>query len=162
METLTKNRSLVTIIIFLLFTNIAMLVFFLLLDKAPQRNSRGREQNGMSTMLQKEVGFNNDQLDAYQSLRKGQLDTVHTLFDDVRKSKMDFYSLIYSNQVPDSTVIAGAEMIAEKQKVLDLYMFKHFKEVRNICAPDQLEKFDSAIKKIFIRMTGREGYPQKK
>ena len=75
---------------------------------------------------------------------------------------MDFYSLIYSNQVPDSMVNAAADMIAEKQKVLDLYMFKHFKQVRNICAPDQLEKFDSAIKKVFVRMTGREGHPQKK
>ena len=162
MDTITKNKSLVTIIIFLLITNIAMLVFFLMLDKAPQRNSRGRDQNGMSTMLQKEVGFNNNQLDVYQLLRKGQSDSVHTLFDDLRKSKMDFYSLIYSNQVPDSMVNAAADMIAEKQKVLDLYMFKHFKQVRNICAPDQLEKFDSAIKKVFVRMTGREGHPQKK
>jgi len=162
METLTKNRSLVTIIIFLLVTNIAMLVFFLMLDKTPQRLARGRDPNGMSTMLQKEVGFNADQLDAYQSLRKGQLDTVHTLFDEVRKTKMDFYSLIYSSQVPDSTLSAAADLIAEKQKVLDLYMFKHFKQVRTICAPGQLEKFDSAIKKVFLRMTGREGRPQKK
>ena len=49
----------------------------------------------MSGMLQKEVGFTKDQVDAYQSLRKDQLDSVHILFDDIGKTKMNFYNLIY-------------------------------------------------------------------
>ena len=85
------------------------------------------------------------------------MDTVHALFDDLRKSKMDFYNLIYSSQVSDSSVNKAADIIAGKQKTLDLHMFNHFKMVRNICTPDQLQKFDSTIKKVIIRMTGRPG-----
>ena len=157
MNSVTKNKSLVSIIIFLLITNIAMVVFFLVLNKPDQKDSHGRDQNGMSGMLQKEVGFSKDQLDTYQSLRKNNMDTVHALFDDLRKSKMDFYNLIYSSSVSDSSLNKAADIIAEKQKALDLHMFNHFKMVRNICTPGQLQTFDSTIQKVFIRMTGKAG-----
>lgn len=157
MNPATKNKSLVSIIVFLLITNIAMLIFFLVMNNPKQKNFHIREQNGMSDMLQKEVGFSKDQLDTYQSLRKNQLDTLHELFDELRKSKMDFYNLIYSSQVSDTSVSKAADAIAGKQKLLDLHMFNHFKMVRNICTPDQLPKFDSTIQKVFIRMTGKTG-----
>ena len=157
MDSVTKNKSLVSIIIFLLITNIAMLVFFLVLNKPPQKEVRAHDQKGMSGMLQKEVGFSKDQVDAYLSLRKSQMDTIHVLFDELRKSKMDFYNLIYSSQVSDSSLNNAAGIIAEKQKTLDLQMFDHFKKVRNMCTPDQLQKFDSTIKKVLIRMTSKNG-----
>ncbi|HSQ45044.1 MAG TPA: hypothetical protein VLM16_08615 [Ginsengibacter sp.] len=153
----TKNRSLVSIIIFLLITNITMLIFFLVTNNPKQKSSHTKEQNGMSGMLQKEVGFSKAQLDSYQSLRKNQLDTLHDLFDELRKSKMDFYNLVYSSQVNDSSVNKAADAIANRQKALDLHMFNHFKMVRDICTRDQLPKFDSTIQKVFIRMTGRTG-----
>lgn len=156
MDSTTNNKSLVSIIIFLLITNVAMLVFFLVLNN-PAQKSRGHDQNGMAGMLQKEVGFSQSQLATYQSLRKEQLDSIHMLFDGLRKSKMDFYSMIYSSGVGDSALNNDANLIAEKQKVLDVKMFNYFKQVRNICTPEQLQKFDSSIKKVFIRMTGRAG-----
>ena len=157
MNSESKNKSLVSIIIFLLITNVVMLIFFLVLNKPIQRNTRLRDQNGMSGMLQKDVGFTKDQLNTYQTLRKGQLDSVHILFDEVRKAKMDFYNLIYTPNVADSTLISAADEIAVRQKTLDLHMINHFKMVRNICSPDQVQKFDSSIKKIIVRMVGKSG-----
>src|ERR1039457_4800487 len=142
----SKNKSLVSIIIFLLITNVVMLIFFIVLNKPVQRNMRGRDQNGMSGMLQKDVGFTRDQLDS-----------IHILFDEVRKAKMNFYNLIYTPNVADSTLISAADEIAVRQKNLDLHMINHFKKVRNICSPDQVQKFDSSIKKIIARMVGKSG-----
>lgn len=157
----TKNKSLISIIVFLLITNIVMVVFFLVLNKPAQRNFRSKDQNGMSGMLQKDVGFSNGQLNTYQTLRKAQLDSVHLLFDDVRKAKIDFYNLLYAPNVPDSALSMAADQIAVKQKTLDLHMFNHFKLVRSICTPDQLQKFDTTIKRIIVRMTGKTGHDQK-
>ncbi len=157
----TKNKSLISIIVFLLITNIVMVIFFLVLNKPAQRNFRSKDQNGMSGMLQKDVGFSNGQLSTYQTLRKAQLDSVHLLFDDVRKAKIDFYNLLYAPNVPDSALSMAADQIAVKQKTLDLHMFNHFKLVRSICTPDQLQKFDTTIKRIIVRMTGKTGHDQK-
>ncbi len=163
MDAVTKNKSLVSIIIFLLITNIAMVIFFLVLNSSSHRPSRN--QNGMSEALQKEANFSKEQLDTYQSLRKNHFNKIHPLFDDLRKSKMDFYTLIYNPQVSDSSLNAAADLIAEKQKNLDMQMFKHFETVRNICTPDQLQKFDTVVKKVFTRMiakTGKSNRDQKK
>ena len=162
MNPAAKNKSLVLIIIFLLIANIVMLIFFLVLNKPVQRNTHSKDQRGMSGMLQKEVGFSQDQVNAYQSLRQQQLDTVHAMFEQVRKAKIDFYEMIYTLQASDSAVNNAADVIAQRQKTLDLYMFNHFKMVRNICKPDQLPKFDSTIKKVIVRMTGKAGHDQKK
>lgn len=157
MKSETKNKSLVSIIVFLLITNVAMLFFFIVLNKPAQKTSHEKAPIGMSNLLQKDVGFSKGQLDNYLSLRKQQLDKVHPLFDDLRKAKMDFYTLIYTPQISDSAITNAAEAIAQKQKTLDLQMFNHFKTVRAICTPDQLQKFDTTIKKVLIRMTGRTG-----
>jgi periplasmic protein CpxP/Spy len=158
METISKNKSLISIIIFLLLMNLAMLIFFLVLNNQSQRNSHVHDQNGISGVLQKDVGFTKEQLDIYQSLRKEQIDKIHSLFDELRKAKRDFYNLLYISQVSDSSVNRAADLIAEKQKTLDLQMFNHFEMVRNICTPDQLQKFDTTIKKVIIRMTSRPGH----
>jgi len=157
MDTVKKNKSLISIIIFLLITNLAMLIFFLVLNNQGQRNSHVHDPNGISGLLQKEVGFTKDQLDIYQSLRKDHFDKIHILFDELRKAKTDFYNLIYFTGTSDSSVNRAADLIAEKQKTLDLQMLNHFEMVRNICKPDQLQRFDSTIKKVITRMTARPG-----
>jgi protein CpxP len=155
MDTVKKNKSLVSIIIFLLITNLAMLFFFIVLGRQGQRNSHDRDQNGISRALQNDVGFTKQQLDSYQLMRKDHMEKMHALLDELRKAKTDFYSLIYSARSSDSSVSTAAASIAEKQKTLDLRMFEHFRMVRSICTPNQLQKFDSTIKKVIIRMTSR-------
>lgn len=154
---MTKTKSLVWIIFFLLFTNLAMLFFFIVLDKPAQKNGNGKDQKGMSDMLQKEVDFSKDQLGNYQAIRKNDSGEIHQLFDEVRKAKINFFSLVYNPQVADSTVKTAVDLIASKEKLLDLQMLTHFKLVRNICTLDQLQKFDTTIKKVFLRMTERPG-----
>ena len=154
---MTKNKTLISIIIFLLITNVAMLFFFIVLDKPAQKNQYGKDQKGMSDMLQHDVGFTKEQVDSYQALRKNDFNKIHPLFDDVRKAKMDFYNLVYTPQVSDSIITTTANLIALKEKSLDMQLLSHFKMVRNICTPDQLQKFDTTIKKVFIRMTDRPG-----
>ncbi len=153
----TKTRSLITIIVFLLVTNMAMLIFFIVLSKPAERRLRNHESNGLYNSLQNEVGFSKDQLNKYQALREGQMKQVHPLFNEVREAKRNFYELIYASQASDSIINADADSIAQKQKNLDMQMFHYFKNVRNICSPGQTQKFDSVINKLVSRMVGRPG-----
>jgi hypothetical protein len=52
-----------------------------------------------------------------------------------------------------------AEAIGEKQSALDMQMFRNLKSIRNLCTPEQLPKFDSSIKTVVARMTGRQRKP---
>lgn len=157
MDAIKKYKTLVSIIIFLLITNFAMLIFFMVISKPVDKRSRSHDQNTISALLQKEVGFSQGQLDQYQVLRTQQRQNVRPLFDEIRKSKENFYGLLYANILSDSIINADADSIAQKQKKLDLQMFNHFKNVRSLCTADQLQKFDSTLKKVITRMTGRPG-----
>jgi Spy/CpxP family protein refolding chaperone len=157
-----KTKSLITIIIFLLITNIAMLVFFVMQGKPAERRQRNHESNGMYNSLKNDVGFSDAQLNQYKQLREEQMKKVHPMFDEVRAAKKDFYGLMNSTQISDSLVNADADSIAQKQKHLDLQMFGYFKNVRAICTDVQKPKFDSLMKKVVMRMIGRPGQPHKK
>lgn len=153
MDTVTQNRSFISIIIFLLISNIAILIFFLFLSG--DRKAHGRDnRNGISTFLQKDIGFNKGQMDNYQKLRDAHLQTVKPLFEEIRSAKDSFYNFLYSDNVPDSVVNKAAAIIGEKQITLDMQMFQHLKKVRSLCTPDQLPKFDTSFRKVVERITG--------
>ncbi len=157
-----KTKSLITIIIFLLITNITMLVFFVMQTKPAERRQRNFERSGMYNSLQNNVDFSRDQLNQYKALREEQMKKVHPMFDEVREAKKDFYALLSSGQVSDSLINADADSIAQKQKHLDLQMFRYFKNIRAICTEPQKQKFDSLMKKLVVRMLGRPGGPPHK
>lgn len=161
MNSNTKTKSLITIIIFLLITNIAMLIFFVVLHKPGERRQKNHESNGMYKSLQNDVGFSPNQLQEYKALREQQMRNMRPKFNEVRKSKKDFYELISSGQVSDSMLNADADSIAQKQKNLDMQMFLYFKNVRKICTAEQTGRFDSLMKKVVGRMTGRPGEHKK-
>ena len=157
MDNTKKNKSLISIIIFLLVTNLAMLIFFVFLSGPPNRDSPNQNQGRFSKSLQKDVGFTKEQLDQYQALRKSNLETVRPLFNDVRNAKFALYDLLYLKSVSDSAIDDRADIIGTKQKQLDIQMFRHFERARKICTQEQLPKFDTAIKNLIIRMTSRPG-----
>lgn len=159
MDSTKKYKALVSIIIFLLITNFVMLVLFIRMGNPADKRNRGheREQNGMSATLQKEVGFSKAQLDQYQSSRTELRKNIKPLFEKIRRSKENFYGLLYMDPVSDSLLNNDADSIAQAQKELDLQMFNHFKLIRNICTPAQIPKFDSSIKKVITRMVSRPG-----
>ncbi len=157
MNTNRKNKSLISIIIFLLITNIAMLIFFVLLDKPQQSKIENQEQGRFSTALQNDVGFTKEQFDEYQVLRKAHFDKLRPLFKDLRDTKFQFYDLVYASPISDSLVDVAGDSIGEKQKQLDMQMFHYFESLRKVCRPEQLPKFDTAVKHLIIRLTERPG-----
>jgi periplasmic protein CpxP/Spy len=74
--------------------------------------------------------------------------------DSIRDAKKRFFDLLNQPGATDSSaLIARSNEIADLQKRLDLATFRHFQNVRAICRPDQLQKFDTVIKEIVNRMT---------
>ncbi len=134
-----------------------MLIFFVFLNGPDRKESSGENQGRFSKSLETDVDFTKEQIDQYQLLRKAQWERVKPLFNNVRNAKFGLYDLLYKEPVSDSVINSKAELIGERQKELDVQMFKHFERARKICTAEQLPKFDTAIKKLVIRMTSRPG-----
>ncbi len=147
-----NTRSLVFIIIFLLLTNIIMLCF-LLLSRNGNSGEHGKDLNMVGTYLKDQVGFNEQQMNAYQKLRKDDFDHTRLLFQTVKSAKDSFYQNIYRQDVADSSLQKSAKVIGERQVTVDMQMLRHFKNIRSLCTSQQLPKFDSSFKNIVGKIT---------
>ncbi len=150
----TRNRNLLIIIAVLLLTNVAVLVYFLGQNKKDKTAAPGGDagRNPMVEMLQKEVGFDDDQTAKYKELKEKQRERIRPMYDDMRKAKDSLFRLLSFPETSDSVLNKITDAIAQKQKVIDLETFNHFKRVRVLCKEDQLTRYDSMVVRMFRKM----------
>jgi periplasmic protein CpxP/Spy len=157
----SKNKSLISIIIILLLTNIGVLGYFLWFKKPPQKNDNNR-QNWMMNALQKDVGFTAEQVAQYKQLNDDHWKRVKPMFEDMRKSKDSLFKLLSDESVNDSVINIKTEAIAQRQKAIDVQAFNNFKRIRALCSTQgQRVKYDSLIQRLMRKM-GKPRSEQKK
>ena len=150
-----KIRSLTFIIVFLLVTNIVMLLFFIF-SKPAVHSSPAKDENLVATFLQQQIGFDEQQMDLYQKVRKNDFEKNKPAFEALKQAKNSFYQHIYSDSLPDSIINKSAAVIGKKQIDVDTKMLLHFKKVRGICTGQQRPKFDSLFKNVIAKITARK------
>jgi protein CpxP len=149
----SRNRVLIFLVIFLLLTNIAMLLYITAFEKRPARPNRNENRRGPVTgFLQNELGFSKTQMDMVDSLKRRHRVATKPLFDELGKSKDNFYRLIGQPGLNDSLLNASAAEIGRKQAALDLQFFKNFISFRKLCTEGQLPKFDSVMPNLVSKM----------
>ena len=145
MSYLRNHKLLLLIVGVLLVANIGLLYFFVF--NRPQKQPRPPLANPIEK-VQKEVGLNDEQASLYDSLRTKQFKNMKPLFQDLTKSKEDFFSLIYQPNVSDSVLNSYASRIGEKQMALDISTFHYFQSIKALCTEEQKPKMDTVIKQI--------------
>lgn len=151
MNQLSRNKVLLTIIAVLLITNLVMLVMFFRMNK-PHHEAK---TPGFTERLKKDVGFTEDQMAVFEPKKKAFWTNMRQRFDGIKQTKVDFYNYMYDPSVSDSVMEAHAKVIGDQQKELDLFVIRHFKDVRKMCTEEQLPKYDSLLPTIIERMTAR-------
>ena len=158
MSYLRNHKILLLIIGVLLIANIGLLYFFVFNKPEHQRKMTSDEMRKMAIeKVKKEVGLNDEQAVAYDSLRSQQFRNMKPLFQDLTKTKEDFFSLIYQQNISDSVLNSSASMIGEKQMELDLSTFHYFQSIKALCTDEQKPKMDSFIKQIVKRIINNNG-----
>ena len=149
----SRNRNLLFIIGILVLTNLAVLAYFLWYKKpAEYKGGEGGREGWMTGLLKKDVGFDDQQIALYDSLKTQQRATIKPMFEQMRKAKENMFRLLSDPTANDSLVQQASEEIAHRQKELDLLTFAHFKKVRAICKSEQLARYDSMVQRMFRRM----------
>ncbi|HTE28124.1 Spy/CpxP family protein refolding chaperone [Flavitalea sp.] len=155
MNSSSRSRRLIVIIIILLLTNIAILAFFLSPKLGRGNNPGGSKPGyGMAETLKREVGLDTQQVSELNQLREEHWKKMKPLFEDLQNTKNEFYLLLKSPETPDSVVNSAASQIGQKQKLIDLQVFQHFRNSRLVCTPEQRPKYDSLVQIIIKRMSG--------
>ena len=115
---MSRNKLLLFIVAILLLANVVLLYF--LFKGESNSKSQPRERRGISEQLKNDVGFNEEQLKAYELRREKHMGEMKGLFEELRQTKEQFFTTVQNPQAADSIIQRGANTIAEKQKLIDL------------------------------------------
>lgn len=151
----SKNKILLFIVLVMILTNIATLAYFL----GFKQNTIGRVEKGerhtgpMTEFLKKDIGFDEQQMKTFDSVKQQQREAIKPLFEDLGKTKDSFYQLLSEPSVPDSQLNALAANIGLKQQAIEIQFFNNFKNIRRLCTDTQKNKYDSLLPSIVHKMT---------
>jgi hypothetical protein len=141
-----------------------MLAYFVGKDEPPKRSDKDRGPNAVNAVLQEKVGFSETQMERVNELRKRHWENMRILFDENRKAKIDFYTNLSKTDISDSLLQVAATRIGNSHKAIDLQTFRNFRDVRALCTPAQLPKYDSLVPATIQKMwfPSRKGNSGKK
>ncbi len=149
MNALSKNKILLTIIAVLLLTNITLLI---LLSKSKQHRDREPHPISFNERVRTEVVLRDEQMSIFLPKRTAFWEGLRNRFDEIKQSKQEFYARMYDSTFTDSIMEAKAQIIGNQQKELDLFVIRHFQDIRKICTPEQLPRYDSIMPGIITMM----------
>lgn len=149
-----KSKILVAVIIMLMIANIALVSFFLLKKDTGRRDKHEDRKVMIANFLKNEIGFSTGQLQRYDTLSNNHRDNIKKMFDSLKISKDKQYKLLAAGNFNDSVMNTVADQSAVSQKMMELQMFNHLKNIRALCTPDQLPKFDSLFPKVLNKRGG--------
>lgn len=155
-----QNRSKVFLLVIaiLLVANIAMVAFFLMKKDYRRSEKRPDRKTMIAEFLKKEIGFTPEQLLQYDTLSTKHQENVKKMFESHRASKDKQFKELAAGDFSDSIINRVADQSAGSQKIMELQMFNHLKNIRMLCTPEQLPKFDS----LFVKILNRRGGEGKK
>ena len=151
-----RQKWLLLLVAILLVTNIITLsIYWSMKSPEPRHNNdQGDRQRRMGQFMVNELKLDKEQEAIYWQLRDTMLSRQKPIMDSIRNTKKRFFDLLKDPPSSDSLLQAKTDEIAALQKQLDLITFQHFQQVRALCKPEQVLKFDTVIKEIVNRMTG--------
>ena len=152
MASSTRNKIYVFIIGILLLSNLTLVAFFVLNKPEKKFIHRDRPGGFMTEALKKEVGFNDQQMAQFEQMAGQHREQMRPLFEDITRTKENFYKLLTQPAVSDPVLDSAASAIGEKQKQIDLRIFRHFQNIRQLCTPAQQTGFDSLIQRVVHKM----------
>jgi hypothetical protein len=153
-----ESRFFKIIIVVLLLINIGTLGFLWLGRERPRQHmppppppeerpdGPGRP-GGAAAFLREQLQLTEAQETAYRKMREQHHATVVAIRDEMKEHKKALYTLLKS---ADSNIIHTDEQrwldsLAAAQRRIEMITYRHFREVRALCSPQQQQKFDQVI-----------------
>ncbi|MCB0839670.1 MAG: hypothetical protein KDD99_23530 [Bacteroidetes bacterium] len=139
-------------IILLVILNIGMMIFLLTQNqegfRPPGPELLRKKDQSARTFIIRELAFTPEQVVVFDSLRISHRQSTKEINQTNQKLRRQYFDQLMEN-VPASETEYLAEEIGTNQTRLEKILYRHFEDIREICTPQQREKFDSLIKEIF-------------
>ena len=148
-----KQTILYILLIFLIVSNGFFIFHYL--GKPGHRDGKSRFS------LVEELNFNEEQQEKYSALRTAHFDRMKSISMKIGSLKEAMYVNVSEKELSEPFLDSITDLIAMEEKRKDLEMFKHFKDVRQICDDDQKQQLSLIVKEA-IKRRGKRGKSKKR
>ena len=154
MKDTTMFRNLWATIIVLLLINIGMMCWIWLMPKAqrPPKNY----------FLERELGFNEQQKEAYREMRKKHFDGNSLIHEQIKTKKEEFLKQLTKSNLSDEELMKQSLEIETLAAQINVRNYKHLQQVRKLCTPKQQKQFDEIMDKIANQLAAPQMPPPPK
>jgi hypothetical protein len=144
MRAITTNKWVLLLVVFLVLSNLA-LVIFAFSGSTPKK---GHQEN----WVKKELGLSEEQDKIFKEKKEAYMSAMKPRWEEVNSLKDSLYRHLGDEEVPDSLVNYYTQKWTEKSRENDVYMFKHFHELRKQCnSKEQQAKYDTMVTRMVTR-----------
>jgi Spy/CpxP family protein refolding chaperone len=163
MDIFTQRKLLIRIVIILTVLNMVLIALMLTKDlfrKQPPGETLTTNRD-VSAVLKRELNLSREQEDRIRILRSSYFKTEEALAEIIKGERDSINMIMFNKSTDEQLVRSLARRIAENDYKMELLRFEQAMELKSICTPEQLEKFNELI--IDIRDYFRHGNrPQQK
>ncbi|WP_405296444.1 Spy/CpxP family protein refolding chaperone [Algibacter sp. Ld11] len=152
-----KNIVLYILLVFLVVVNVFFLYNYI---GKPGVEERKERQDPMSFIVD-ELNFNEQQLEAVQNLNKEHHESMMRNNSGIRKFKDALFDKLSDEKIDPKVVDSLARIIALKEMEFDKMAFYHFRDIQELCNPQQKEKFKSIMNDALKKGSNKRERPNK-
>lgn len=105
-----------------------------------------------AAFLASELKLDSIQTQVYDSCWKEYRNCLKALHREGRLLHINYFSKLASTPTDTATILRYADSIAAYRKQVELLSFYHFSRLRQLCTPQQRQKFDLVIGEVLEKM----------
>jgi len=135
-----KTKLLTIVIIVLVLLNVGTLGF--LIYNGPMRHGSRHHGEGPKRLIIEKLHFDEQQVEQYEKLIHWHRSTIDALDQKVFETKNQLYVQLLKTNVDAKVEDSLINAIAGYQKQIEQTHFKHFRDIKTICKPNQIEYYN--------------------
>jgi periplasmic protein CpxP/Spy len=148
MDIFAEKKFLVRLCILLALINVFFIGYFLWKDVLHHNEPHlfpGGEYRDVSAILQKELNLSAQQVELINKLRADYFEREKKLASVIRGERDSMNTVMFNKSTDEELIKSLARSVAENEYQMELLRFDQAKELKAICTPDQLEKFQRLV-----------------
>lgn len=150
MDIFTQKKLLIRIVILLTFLNLLLIAILVIKNFtiAPVPVNPPSENRDLSAVLKRELKLSDFQVQQIKDLRKKYIDIEKVLEASIKGERDSINAAMFTARPDSDIVLKLARRVADNEFRMEMLRFQQAQELKNICTPEQLDRFEDLLLEI--------------
>jgi Spy/CpxP family protein refolding chaperone len=147
MDIFTQKKMLIRIVVLLTILNIMLMggLFWKDFFHGPPPQNNPDDSRDVSTILKKELNLTEEQVGQIRNLRSLFNEKEKVLAAEIKNERDSINIAMFNKNTNEELVRLLAGRVADNEFKMELLRFEQAQELKKICTPEQLEKFEVLV-----------------